>query len=348
MSSLYPSLQVDIHEEILDRFGNPRLKQARHHFLPLNQDAIPLLTECFEFWQTFDEYMILKGENVITGKVLYVARKCSKRGNDVFASRLKKSLGFIQSMDDVEFFNVRQFDVKKNVRTRLLWVTLTYDSKRCLLNEAWENCMKEYNLWITNLRNKYGHIDVLKFIQPFPDAKGQAYGYPHFHLVMLFRDHEFSVFPRLEANSEGKMQMNYRIKEKFEVQDQGKWHSFIDVKALSSARAVMNYCKSYAQNVCYGDSEKAILNSAILWLYRKQTYSLSGGFREKYAEFIRTKQGSKAQMMLNLGPSGEWTLEIGGVLEEWIWTFVGIRSVPNDGEWFKSLSHDEFCKVVGG
>lgn len=340
MSKASLSLELNVWENIQDRYGNPRLDVARNYFLPLTQDAIPLLCEAFKYWQQHDEYMILKGENLITGEMLYVARKCSKRGNDVYAARLRSRLGFIQSMDDVKFFDVKDFTTQKHVKTRLLWVTLTYDSNRCTLNQAWNNCMSEYNLWITNLRNKYGHIDVLGFRQPFPDKEGNAYGYPHFHLVLLFRDHELKVFPKMEQDSQGREQLVFRVSEKYDLEHQGKWHSFIDVKALSSARGVMNYCKAYAQNVCYGTSEKAILNSAVLWVYRKQTYSLSGGFRKAYHEFMLARHLSKGQMTLD-----------GEEFHEWVWSFVGIRSaavVDANGVWFKSLSKEEFIRVIGG
>jgi hypothetical protein len=330
--------ELKVWENILDMYGNPRLSIARSFFLPLEQGDIPLLLEAFEFWQGYDEYGLIEGESTITGDKLYLAVKCSKRGNDVFAERLRRKLGFLHRWSNAEFFSLKSFSTHKVVKTRLLWVTLTYDSKRCSLHQAWLNCMAEYNKWITNLRNKYGKIDVLRFPQPFPSQNGAAYGYPHMHLVLLFKETEFSVFPRFEENSKGETELAFRIKEKYEIEAQGKWHSFVDVKALKSARAVSNYVLKYAENVCSGESSKALINSAIMWLYRKQTYSMSGSFRERYHDLMVAKQGSKVQT----------TLE-GAILDEWVWIWRGIRSgavFDCAGEWFRELSKEEFIRAV--
>jgi len=335
-------LEYDVLSEVVDDKGRPRLSCARAYFLPLEQDALELMKEVFQFWQNYAEYMLLKGENVVNGEKLFLAVKCSKRGNDVFARRLERKLGFFKAVKGVKLFDPKDFGADRSVKTNLLWVTLTYDSKMCSLDEAWKNCMAEYNKFITNLRNRYGKIDVLRFIQPFPDDTGEAYGYPHFHVVLLFREAQFSVFPHLEEAENGALQLRYRIQERQEVKAQGKWHSFVDVLALSSTGAVVNYCRKYAQNVCYGSSDKAVLTSGILWLYRKQTFSMSVGFRESLVEFIRALQDSKDRMV-------QKTFE-GDVIEDWVWTFHGIRGaveVGADGEWFISLDPEKFHMLVG-
>ena len=340
---LESSNAYDVLHEVFGDFGVPRLGSARKYFLPLVRGDIPLLKEAFRSWQGYDEYMLLRGEQFKTGKEMFLAVKCSKRGNDVFARRLDRRLGFLGRIRDVKLFDVKDFKPSKVVETNLLWVTLTYDSKRCSLDEAWNYCMDEFNVFITNLRNRYGRIDVLRFIQPFDDPKGEAYGYPHFHSVLLFREAKFRVFPHMEEDKEGAMALRFRIREKYELEAQGRWHSFVDVQALSSVRAVANYCRKYAQNVCYGDSEKAVLNSSVAWLYRKQTFSLSGGFRENYSEFIDTlhlSKGSMVQKMLD-----------GDGFPCWVWEFYGIRSAEDLGiaegdVWVKSLTVDEFEKAV--
>ena len=337
------SSAYDVLHEVFGDFGVPRLGSARKYFLPLLQEDIPLLKEAFRSWQGYDEYMLLKGEQFKTGKEMFLAVKCSKRGNDVFARRLDRRLGFLGRIRDVKLFDVMDFKPSKVVETNLLWVTLTYGSRRCTLDQAWSWCMDEYNTFITNLRNRYGKIDVLRFIQPFDDPKGEAYGYPHFHLVLLFREAQFRVFPHMEKDSARAMALRFRVREKYELEAQGRWHSFVDVQALSSVRAVANYCRKYAQNVCYGDSEKAVLNGAVAWLYRKQTFSLSGGFRENYSEFISHLQLSKGSME-------QQTLD-GDVFPCWAWEFCGIRSAGDLGiaegdVWVKSLTVDEFETAV--
>jgi hypothetical protein len=335
-------LESEVWQNILDDKGNPRLSVARSLFLPLKQDSIPLLKEAYSYWEKYVEYMVLSATNVETEEKLYLAVKCSKRGNDVFSRRLNRKFGFFNHVEDVKLFSIEDFE-KRAVTTNLLWVTLTYDSKRCSLHEAWINCMEEYNKFITNLRNKYGKIEVLRFPQPFDDEEGLAYGYPHKHLVLLFKEAQFDVFPRWEVDKEGREVVRYRIQQKDEVVAQGKWHSHVDIKALNSPRAAVSYCRKYAQSVLSGETEKGVLTCGILWLYKKQTYSMSSGFKDAYLDLIRYLQDSKKSMV-------QLTLE-GDKKPIWVWVLHGIRSgvdVGGSGEWFIELEADKFHRLVGG
>jgi len=296
--------------------GKPRLKHARGFFLPLNREDLPLLVEAFKVWRNYSEYLLLKAENIATDERKFFAVKCSKRGNDVFGDRLDHRLGFLKAPE--KFFDPLDFDIGKDVKTRLLWVTLTYDSSRRSLNDAWLHVGEEFNLWITNLRNRYGRIAYASFLQAFPDPKGKGYGYPHLHIVIFFKDAEFSVFRRFEKDDKGRSGFVYRIEEKYELESQGKWHSFIDVKALSSMRAVWNYAKRHCYNAGYGESEEASLNNAVMWLYRKRSFNMSGDFRERYNEFIKGLHKSKVAYAL---------LDGSGVFSEWKFSLIGIFSV---------------------
>lgn len=321
--------------------GKPRLSKARFFFQPLVQGDISHLVDAFKYWKNYSEYLVLKAENVMTDEKRFFAVKCSKRGNDVFAARLDSSLGFLRSEE--KFFNPEDLDDHKVVKTGLLWITLTYDSKRCSLDHAWKNLSKDFNLWITNLRNKYGRIHYVSFPQAFPNSDGMAFGYPHIHLIMLFDDVEFNVFRRMEKNREGKFGLVFRIQEKYELEKQGKWHSFIDVKALSSMKAVWNYAKRHCYNAGYGESEEASLNNAIMWLYRKKSFNMSGSFRERYVEFIQALRKSKEVF---------YPLLDGGRLSEWKITLVGIFSVFElciQGEpppWVVSLDAEKVAGLV--
>jgi hypothetical protein len=321
--------------------GKPRLRSARSFFDPLIQDDIFLLVEGFKYWRSFSEFLVLKAENQITDEVKYFGVKCSKRGNDVFSARLENKLGFLRS--DEKFFDPLDFENHKVIKTRLLWVTLTYDSKRCSLNDAWRHISKEFNLWITNLRNRYGRIHYAFFPQAFPDPEGSAYGYPHFHGVMFFEDAEFKVFRRLEKDRAGKLGLVYRIEEKTEIEHQGKWHSFIDVKALSSMRAVWDYAKKHCYNAGLGNSKEADLNNAILWLYRKRSFNMSGEFRRRYTEFIRAMHNSKEVFQKTLD---------GGMISEWKFSLVGVFSVfelcigEDPPPWVVSLEKSQVDRLV--
>lgn len=320
--------------------GKPRLSVARQFFQPLTLEKVPMLIEAFQTWREFKEYIVLKAVHQITEEERYFAVKCSKRGNDVFACRLDSRLGFLRA--DEKFFDTNDFG-HKDVKTRLIWVTLTYDSNRCSLDEAWRHVGSEFNLWITNLRNKYGRIHYVAFPQAFPDPKGLAYGYPHFHVIMLFEDVEFSVFQHLEKDRECKLGLVFRIEEKPELESQGKYHSWIDVKALSSMKAVWNYAKRHCYNAGYGESDEAILNNAVMWLYQKRSFNMSGDFRKRYTEFITHMRSSKTSFYLTLD---------GGRLDEWKMTLVGIFSVfelcigGEDPPWSLELPGEDVSRLL--
>lgn len=319
--------------------GKPRLKVARSFFSPLKKEDISQLVEAFKCWRSYTEYLVMKAENVITDEKVFFAVKCSKRGNDVFASRLDSRLGFLRA--DEKFFDPSDFKAHSNfkVKTRLLWVTLTYDSNRCSLDEAWKNIGAEFNLWITNLRNKYGKIHYVSFPQAFPDQHGKAFGYPHFHVIILFEDIDFSIFRHLEKDREGKLGLVFRIEEKSELESQGKWHSWIDVKALSSMKAVWDYAKRHCYNAGYGESDEAFLNNAVMWLYKKKSFNMSGEFRKKYTEFIRGLHDSKEIFYATLdgGRLNEWKVSCLGVFSVFELCIVGGKAPP----WAVSLKKED-------
>jgi hypothetical protein len=333
---------------IVNDNGDPRLCLVQDFFLPLTQDKIPDLVETFRYWRDYVEYLALHGENVETGEEVFCAVKCSKRGNDVYAKRLDLKLNFFNHLKNVKFFENIDFDKQPYAECNLLWVSLTWDSKLCSLHEAWENSYYELHKFKANLENKYGKVEWLMFPQPFPSSNGEAYGYPHYHGVLFFKESSFNAFPNLEKDKQGKTCLKYRVKEKREIEVQGKWQSFIDVQAMSSLKGAINYCKKYAQEVCYGDSDKAVLTSAVLWLYQKKGYSMTRTFQKALNDLIASMHPRKRFFQQNLDGSKAYSV--------WDWEFVGIRSFfdirevldgnVSSSDWVLSFSRDEWSKLV--
>jgi len=320
-----PRITWDVLSSITSRYGQVRLARVRDYLTSISPNQVDFLTEIYHRWVDQDEFMLLKGTHRETGEERRWAVKCSKRGNDVFNKRLDEKLGFLSrlKLKKHDFFSIDDFKPHKRVMAQMLWVTLTFDSKRCSLHDAWRQISQEFNLWITNLRNEYGKIHELKFIQAFP-GPGKAHGYPHFHAILFFEEANFTVFPHWETNSDGHEQLEFRIHEKEELATQGKWHSFIDVKALKSIKAAVNYCRKYGQGTYDVESaegavnEEALLNCTMNWYYRKQSYSLSRHFQEALSDLIKTMHGSKARQLLL---DGSKTVPI------WVWECLGVRSV---------------------
>jgi hypothetical protein len=197
------------------------------------------------------------------------AVKCSKRGNDVYRSRVESRFrGLRRHSEDVVFFNPK--DRGKNT-TRALWITLTYDTKRCSYTDAWENIGVEFNRFMSYLRRNFGKISSCRVFESFEN------GHPHIHCIVVF-EHLFSVF----RDSKGK----FRIREK-EIIAQG-WHSNVDVKAMSSLAGGLSYLKKYLMkgiDVEKADS-KGLKTLALCWIYRKRAFSVSGQFRQALSDLI--------------------------------------------------------------
>lgn len=325
------ALSPQLRQSMVDNRGNPRLAKARNYFLPMDAEKLDELEDVFDFWQNSDEYALLKGVNSRTEKTKFVAVKAAKRGNDVYARRLDEKLGFLGRLEKTNLFGISDFKPDRQVRTRLLWVTWTWDSKLCSLDESWRRSYEDLHRWKANIENRYGKIEWLVFPQAFPGT-GRARGYFHSHGLLLMCETEFSVFPSMEKDDEGREILRYRIHEKSEFASQGKWHSFIDVQALSSVQAAANYCRKYAQNVCSGSSEKAMINSAVSWIYRKKGFSLTREFREKLRDLIELLQDRKGSFQRDLD---------GKRVREWIWECLGVFSAQDldvkHGEWTVSV-----------
>lgn len=91
--------------------------------------SVPEIVERYVEWVSEIKFMILSRWNKMEYKNEFFAVKCAKRGNDVYRFRVSRRFRGLCSMsDDDVFFNPKDRGAKK---TRALWVTLTYDTKRC-------------------------------------------------------------------------------------------------------------------------------------------------------------------------------------------------------------------------
>ena len=345
----------NLYGELLS-YGKPRLRSARR--MLLNDDnldylgfqslegALRLGEGLFCYWRDLPEYMILKKEYVGHGEPQdpeYFAVKCSKRGNDVYQRRIKTRFGWLsREISDKKFFEIRDFQVGKAVKTSLLWVTLTWDPARGDLIQAWETLGKDFNRFMSALRRRYGRISYLRVWEAYES------GYPHVHVVMLFEEAEFSVFPHF-SKKEGKL--TFRIHEKREISE--LWHSHVDIQAISSLSNVFTYLRKHQEKIVLGlsgsiqegDSKvgfdlehvKGLRTLFLSWIFRKRSFSVSGDFRERIHDLISHLHNSN---MLN----GQISL-MGEMVPEWKYTFMGIWSGEELGIppfiWVKKLEKAE-------
>jgi proteasome lid subunit RPN8/RPN11 len=219
---------------------------------------------------------------------------------------VKKRLDWLSNGENAKFFDISDFTLNKQVSSSAIWLTLTYNVERCSRFDAIENIGKEWNAFISALRQKYGKISVLR------TWECSEKGYPHIHAILLFQNAEFSVFPHF---SEKEGQLTFRIKEKDEIAS--LWHSHADVQAVSSTKKLFNYMKKYqTKTLLASDSPKGTRTMSLLWLFRKRGFSVSGDFRTRISDLIRNLHNSKTEIH---------QARLDGSLEECpIWEFVGV------------------------
>jgi len=315
---------ADWSDSIKDDRGRVRLHKARCAFLQGSFDFDDI-KHSYRMWVNCAEYGKI---NVIKDGVVIetIISKLPKRGNDIYRWKMKKRLGFLESLGDSYFFDPKDRNLH-GAKTQMLFITLTWDPKTCDLETAWsglktdkikgllntdpynplfsKRCKPEnvgdhyqshvkgcpcvscrWNRWITAMRKRYGRIKVFRNFEAFgekpQDGKVHADGYPHVHAVLLFEDHDFTVSYRDPHK-------HFRILRAEKDKISNLWDSHVDIEACYSVQGAMGYIKKYlfktygdstVENVHRVDSDKAELTVSLLWLFRKQSFAVSGGWSD--------------------------------------------------------------------
>jgi hypothetical protein len=277
---------IPVDFEFTNEYGAIRRKEVRNIFYKhgLNDQKI---VDLYTKWRDDPEYLVLCGltqdpyeqERLIRMDVadligqdswylppkyydIYRFIKASKRGNDVYKYLVDKKLKPLQDLPNFIFFE----DHSEDKRACLLFLTLTYDPKRCDHHTAWENIGKEFHLFCNNLRKKYGKIEF------FRTWESTNHYYPHVHIVILFWEKNFIVIPHEDKTGK----ISYRIPYKDKQEIAKHWHSWIDIEAVKDTEgAVKELTKYITKDLC---SNKGDLTNAMIWFHGKQGYSISKGF----------------------------------------------------------------------
>jgi len=285
------------------------------------------IQRAFREWSQYREWLLFRGIDH-AGNSHWRASLMAKRGNSVYAWRLKKQLkALISGLPDQVFFD-RGEGVKT---TKALFVTLTYRRQGLRLDQAWEFIGVDYNRWISKLRNKYGRIDAIRVWEAQQD------GYPHIHVILIFEKKEFKVFRYNQA---------WRIEEKscFEWE-----HGFVDVEALQSIRGGVRYVVKYLgklhnvtglsytvqgqdTNLQSLLSKVSVLTLSLMWIFHKRSFAVSKSIGDLIRTLINSKAFRVGQVDLWLQPVVKWYL-------------VGFYGGFGWVEWSKELSLYEFLKL---
>jgi len=289
-----------------DEKGKPRLNMARAVLLDREGEEPDLQTlkGLYLEWVNNVEFVVLAK---ITGidKREIVAVPCSKRGNEIYYRRNQRR--FRHLWRNMEKIGGSIFDPRGNLkRTKLLFGTLTWNSKGRNLRDSWEFLVsKEFNSWITAVRMKYGRVSVIRSWESFKS------GYPHVQVLLYFHDKEFNVF---------------RHGNKFRVQEKGDlqcgWPSHVDIQAMHSWRGAVRYVGKYILKQLASESvgepeaqNKQLLTLSLCWIFRKRSYSMSRDFLDLIS-LLRNSKSLWVQVDFEGAP----------VLESVTWVFIGVFS----------------------
>ena len=297
--------QLKDYARFFDKNDKIRLLQVR------NEASNRLIThdelqQIYADWVNQDEYLVLaKPESR-----KFVAVKCSKRGNDVYKFRIENRFKELDALAEIVGGD-KIFDINEaNPKTNVLFVTFTYDTKRCSEKEAWNNIGTEYNRAISHIKRKFGKdsknpakVSILRAWE------GHKNGYPHIHAIMVFHDTMFDVFEHQKTSNT----TEYRIQEK--PQFEQAWHSWVDVKAVSSIGGAIRYLTKYLRKT-HGYDAETNLTQAQMWVNRKQSFSMSDDFVKSLRLVYKSAQFKQKLEQLDL---------FGESIEE-KWQFVGIFS----------------------
>jgi hypothetical protein len=219
-----------------------------------------------------------------------IAVKARKRGNDLDVMRSKRRLApaYERLIEYVgpngsRFAAARRSDFRAAAlpvdSTSLLFVTLTWDPSRSSRWDAWSASVgPDFNRFLARLRKEYGPVQVVRSWESFEN------GYPHVHVVLAFEDAWFPVWCDVQNNGSVKWRVQDEVRDVF----RSAWHSFVDVQAIYGEDGEHEVRKSVNNTVWYvlkgadadyskmeGWSYKGILTRAMLWFFRKKSWSAS-------------------------------------------------------------------------
>ena len=323
----------------------PRLARYRA-LLSYDYVDLDLVVEAHREWCRYPEWLIFQGEHRHTGEIRFKGVKSAKRGNDVYAWRIRNRMaGLIQGVPDTMFFPYR--DRSKRHRTRALFVTLTMARDR-RLDLAWEEIGAEYNRYMSRLRRRYGPVHGFRVFE------AQRDGYPHIHAMLVFESASFEVF-----HHEG----CWRVQGKRDMEDLWPW-GFSDYEGLAGVRTGLRYMVKYLSKIHkalgpgtsppggrsplgaeasgspsiaglqYSSSQLTI---PLMWIFRRRAFGVSKGFIDSILE--RTNSNTRGPGVLD-----QVDLEGDPV---WSWRLMGFWGGYLGPRWSRSLSLGEYRRIKG-
>ena len=241
-------------------------------------ELIPLYTE----WRDQAEYLPLR-LTYDDGVQKWNFMKIAKRGNDVYVNNVKKAFAPFTDPNNKNFQQQIWFDpnIFGSKRTHMLYVTLEYNSSDYGLCESWFKIGSHFNSFITNLRNKFKDDNVV-FLRGWHAHQS---GYPHPHVMIYFKDTEFSTVLHKGVWRLSRAKRVPGAKQTIKQDIASCWdHGFVDIRCISDTKKAFKDLAKYTLNdFGFGKIDqltkgKCDLTNTLLWYFGKQSYGLSKDF----------------------------------------------------------------------
>lgn len=301
-----------------------------------NKNDLSSLCDDYKDWVSKSEYIVFKNkENRIEDSIglneeskgEYYVFKSIKRGNDVYRYRVRKNL---KPLLDLSLINEDLKFIKENCQryaySPFLFVTLTYN--RCLksMDLAWIDIGKDLNLFFSKIKQLFGKFVVLRCFEAYGSD-----GYPHIHILMLFKVKVFLVKRHNYFNRQGKSRIKYILNNNERDLICNCWHSFIDVTAVKSFGSVGYLLKYITKNMYSGNNG---LTSVCMLLFDKRSYSISKDFTDVLGVFV-------GKVVSRLDSN---THNSNIILNEFVYVGVFVSPVPLKN-WFFHFKADDFNEI---
>lgn len=210
-----------------------------------------------------------------------------KRGNDAYVWHVHSRFATIEKrLPGAQFFH---WGDRSLVHSSCLAFSLTFNPSRFPLIESWELLPDFINSFLSWLRSAYGSIAVARV------DESHLSGYPHVHLIVLFRHYSFDCFPWIAKRGSNRGKLSYRVQSKRRMASHWAGGN-IDVFGMASLKAGFHYGKKYllksvsssvpgskARSVSASEfdslsdsAKKHLLTLALGWVFRSRSFSLSG------------------------------------------------------------------------
>lgn len=184
----------------------------------------------------------------------FAAGRCAKRGNDVYAYRVKKRFDELDTILTLnrrgsEKLNHFQGGLEVNKKMNTIFATLTYDIHRCSIQDAWANVGKEFNRFLSRIK----YFFKTKIWIVFRSVEAFANGYPHIHTVLFFPEWSFQAGKLHKFINKKSGKPGYKLLTEDWMNDKfhAAWHSHIQVECIERVSKAMSYVSKYiGKSVC--------------------------------------------------------------------------------------------------